>query len=502
MKINLLASLFNVVASVVSGLLLLPIIQQYLGIEAYGYTAVALSFINISTIVSVAITSMAARYISIAMNKGNTQLAQKYFSTVLLSCGVVGLMVVFLFLLIALNVDSAMNVEFAFKVQVQVLLVILSLSFFCTLIKTPFVAGLYFTNQLCFDYLFLALSQLARVIFPLVLFQVITPYLWVPYIGALLIDVGAILFYLARYRVFLPNIQLSIFYASGWAFKQLISSGIWVSLTKAGAVLMSTITLYFSNILFTSYDVGVYASIVQLQNFMAVFTSAIVSLFIPSMYADYTKDEELFKHAYLNNQLMINIILSACFVFVAAWSVSFLQLWTSEEMSTYVSVILMLTIYPAFTYPFEYMNQLFITKTYVKFPAIATVVFGFLNVGLVFIFCVLLQMDLFGLALAQMLSVLLRNYLVYLPIAAHLLGSMSNCIIMLKQIFRSGISSSCVFLFAGLTCWITQPANWLELIVAGGLSLAFCLLATIVVSPKSIREQLVSFLMFRRKQEK
>lgn len=499
MKKNLIFSLFNVCASIISSLLLLPIIQRSLGIEAYGYTAVALSLINISTVVSVAITSMSSRFIAVSANQGEIGKAQQYFSTILLSCILLGLIIVFLFAVASLNINLIMNVQGEFKEQVQVLLVVLSLSLFCTLVKTPFVSGLYYSNDLYVDYCFMGLSQLARVVVPLIVFQ-FASLLWVPYLGSFVVDCFAIVFYLLNNKKYLPGVLLTFKHSSLQAFKEVVSSGSWVSLTKAGAILLSTINLYLANLFFTSYEVGIFASITQVQGFMSVFTAAIVNIFIPNLYRSYAKNENELKAVFKRDHIIVSFILGVSFAFVSAWSIPFLRLWTSEDVSPFVQTILTMTLYPLFTYPVEYLNQLFITKAYVKYPAIATIFFGVLNIICVFTLAICFKLGILSLALAQAISILLRNYFVYVPIGAKLLGGgLKNLYQVYRLELQAALSGMVVYLTCSLTSYFLRPDSWLELILVGFISLLVSSLVALLTVPKGIRRVFRSNLLIRKR---
>ena len=61
---------------------LTPFIVRTLGVEAYGFVGLSNNIIGYMQVVTVALNSMAARFISIEYHNGNFQKANQYFSSV------------------------------------------------------------------------------------------------------------------------------------------------------------------------------------------------------------------------------------------------------------------------------------------------------------------------------------------------------------------------------------------------------------------------------------
>lgn len=494
MSKNFIASLFNVAASVASMLLLLPIINGSLGLEAYGYAAVALSFINIATIVSVAVTSMASRYIAIPLNQGERGTAQVYFNTVAVACCCLGIVQFLIFVVLSQNVNCVMNVSKDLQNQVSLLLIILSGSFFCTLVKTPCVSGLYFSNKLYINYLFMGASHLARIVAPLLLFPLVGAYLWIPYAGALVLDLFSTVYFFTTYSKHMPELSLSPRHFSWSSLRDLITNGVWISVTKAGAVLLSTISLYLTNLFLSGYESGIFATITQLQSFLAVFTTAVVSVFVPGLYKAFAEGEETLSAEFRRGHISVSIILGGCFGLVCALAIPFMSVWTNEDISPYVVVIFVMMFYPILTYPTEYINQLFITKKYVKMPALATIAFGVFNLALTLLFSLVLKWGMLGIALAQALSVILRNYFVYIPMASRLLGKKFSLFSIYKLELQALLVGCCTFLESMMLCHLTLPNNWPSLIITGLVSLLIAGVFVLLFFPSKERKKLLNFL--------
>ena len=121
MTSNLLFSLASVAASAVSSLLLVPLYSTYMGLDAYGYVALGLTFVNVSTVLSLAITSMASRYIVVTLNKDPSR-ANQYFSSIAVSCVAVATVIMGVSLLVCLILPSIIVIESVYLGQMRTLL--------------------------------------------------------------------------------------------------------------------------------------------------------------------------------------------------------------------------------------------------------------------------------------------------------------------------------------------------------------------------------------------
>lgn len=82
--INIFAALITLGVQMFISFWLSPFVVGKLGEEAYGFINLANNFVSYASLVSVAINSMACRYISVEYNSGNKEKAKSYFAPSLL----------------------------------------------------------------------------------------------------------------------------------------------------------------------------------------------------------------------------------------------------------------------------------------------------------------------------------------------------------------------------------------------------------------------------------
>ena len=83
--VNFVANLFTHIVSILVSFLLTPFLVNHLGKEIYGFYGLANNVVNYITVISVALNSMAAKYITVELVRGNETKAKKYYSSIFFS---------------------------------------------------------------------------------------------------------------------------------------------------------------------------------------------------------------------------------------------------------------------------------------------------------------------------------------------------------------------------------------------------------------------------------
>ena len=76
--INLLAQIVMFGVNLCISFFLVPYITEVIGVDAYGFVGLANDFVSYSQIVTVAINSMASRFITIKIHEGDKEEANKF----------------------------------------------------------------------------------------------------------------------------------------------------------------------------------------------------------------------------------------------------------------------------------------------------------------------------------------------------------------------------------------------------------------------------------------
>jgi len=79
---TILTSGIATILSFLISFILTPYITNKLGVEAYGFVTLAKNFTQYATIITIALNSYAARYITVSYHKNDMKKSQEYISSV------------------------------------------------------------------------------------------------------------------------------------------------------------------------------------------------------------------------------------------------------------------------------------------------------------------------------------------------------------------------------------------------------------------------------------
>lgn len=415
-KKNISTSLISFFISIFMTLWFTPFIIKNLGVEAYGYTTLIQNMINVTTVITLAITSMSSRYISIELQRNRLYDANRYFNSILFTLLILSGFLLFFFILVLINLEDVINVSDQFISDVKLLFFISSLQFLIGVITTPFLGGVYFQNKLRIIYNFNIINYGFKFLLSIVIFNYFRPILWIPNIAILFVSIVSFIFYLNSYKNMMPGVSIDISkYNISYALK-VIKSGFWISISKAGSILLGTLNVYFSNIFIGPQIAGVYAAVMQLQTLAIVLVNAIVPSFIPEMYKKFAENKiDLLIHYAKKSILLLSLPLGVVIGGMLAFGNFFMMLWLGQEFGQYELMFFLVIVYLPFILPAEVLNQLNITMNKVKGPALVTLLFGILNVILIIILFKYTNLGIFSVIISQLVTTLIRGG-VYFPI--------------------------------------------------------------------------------------
>ena len=87
---NMFWALFSLLINTLMNFLITPYVTNNIGVEAYGFVALANTFISYVDVISVSLNAYAGRFISVAYHKGQKEEANRYLSSTIVADAVLG----------------------------------------------------------------------------------------------------------------------------------------------------------------------------------------------------------------------------------------------------------------------------------------------------------------------------------------------------------------------------------------------------------------------------
>lgn len=407
---NYLFSLINVFVSAIQSLWLLSYVQKIMGVEAYGYIAIITSFVNMANIITIALTTYTSRYVSVELHKKNKPRADMFFNTSFFGLLFISALLILIFLFLAINVRLWLNVSSQFVSQIQLLLFFVAGSFIFTTISTPMKSGVYFVNKIYIMHGLQILSYLSRIIFALILYNCFPAKLWYAYLGSFIIDFVSLGIYFMIYKRLMPGICISPDKVSINAIKEILASGIWLSINKAGAVLLTNINTYILSILVSVFMTGIYSTLVQFVTLLSVLTMTIISTFVPNIYRLYAEGDISGMEKYISKCVKTIAVINGFLVGgMLIYQKYLLGLFISDIYMHYEFIIILTLIYIPFTIPANVLEQVLIAYNRFSIPAVSQLLFGVANVILILIINNLYNIGIYAVLTATLCTSLSRD---------------------------------------------------------------------------------------------
>ena len=491
-KRNFSISMISMIVQFVQSLIVTSYVQRAIGVEAYGYIAVVVNIVNVAGILTVSLTSVSSRYMVIELQKGDTNSSKRLFSTICLAILCVSCICVLFFVFLSTNLTRVMVISPEYINEVTILVILVGADFIVQLVQVPYLSVYYYEERLYIYYFLVIFTNCTKICSAVLIFSIWKPVVWAVYMGALISDGIAFLVYFfhvkKKYRYLV--IKRTLFNLV--QLKKILKSGVWVSISKLAAILLSTCSTYLVNIFISAYMAGIYGSIAQLQSILSFMTIAIVNVYLPHMYKLYAENKHNMLIAYTEKGLkVISSILGIVVGGLIVFGNEFMSIWITEDYIKYSLLIILSVCSLHVTYSAELINQLLITVNKTKFPAIISVIAGIFNVLGAVLLMEVTGNGIYGIAIAQLIVGVVRAGII-LPLYAAI-QLKKNCFIFIKNQLKGSVPMVLTVGIGVLIGQAIQVESWMTLILAAGITGCIAILISILID-RDIRDFTFQFI--------
>lgn len=494
--INSIATLFAMVFNYGVNFVLTPYLVGTVGSEAFGFVSLTTNMVNYASIVTVALSSVSGRFISISIHRNEKKDANEYFNSVLWSNVILALGVIIIFAPIIINVTKFLNVPQHLVPQVQALFCFVVLNFVITIISNVFTVATFVTNTLYLSSLANCMGGMLRILLLVIFFSVFPSS--IVFVGITSCICSA--FY-AGYNAYLTKklntgLEISVKQFSFKKTQILIGAGIWSSISKLAHVLSDGLDLLICNIALSANAMGQLSIAYTIPTIMAQVVGNVAGIFCPQQTYYYAKGDidGVVKQIKLNTK-MTGFFVSIIFAGFFAVGKNFFELWTPTEDSDLLYALAMISIISVLvTGATTSLNNVFLLTNNLKTNSIVMSLTSLCSVAIVFILISTTNLGVFAIAGVSKIINLIIN-LTYIPMFA------CACLKISKKTFYPIIGRytlcTIVLCFIFKICLTILPAvdSWLNLVfVAFICGIIGCIFNFILWLDKNDREFFVNVI--------
>lgn len=423
MKKNALNLTTNLVAFVVTfaiSFFLSPYIVRTLGVEANGLIGLSQNFLNYASILTIMLSSMTARFVTVSLRQGDEQAANEYYTASYVS-NLIGVAILLpIMTLTVVNFGTWLNVPDHLATDAAVLAALFFAHFLITLALPRWDVGTWATNNLYLDSLRSMQSVLLRGGLILLMFVFLEPN--VVYVGVATLTAGVFALAFSGYykHRFLPDLRIRRAHFRWRRLRDLLGAGFWNSVNNLGGLLSTGFHLLLANLFLGATPMGLLALAMTVPAMANQLAATLSRVFLPSLAFSFAEgDFRSMGHQAKRAMSITSVLVMMPLAALAVFGEAFFALWVPSEDAGYLQ---MLSIGVAvgllgacITAP---LQNVFVITNSQRRNSTASVAMGMFNVALAVALLLLTDMGIAAILWATAVAVTLKVLLFTIPLAA------------------------------------------------------------------------------------
>lgn len=495
MILNLVASVVVLLLNACVQFFLSPFIVKAIGVEAQGFVQLATNFTTYFSLVTIALTSMSGRFLTISVARGNAEEAASYYTSIFFGNCV--LFVVILIPISAFVANAEKLIEIPLNLQTDVKL-LFSLIFGAFLINTLFsVWGntFFIINRLYLNSMSLMVTAIFNATVILILFSTFKAHMWYSAASGLAILPFTIWWAIYNKNKYLPGLKVRRKLFSIKRLLEVVSGGIWNAVQQAGSILSTGLDLLICNLMIDPTMMGVLAVSKTIPTMLQAVASQIAFNFTPQLTMKYAKgDISGLVRDVRRFDKFVAVFCSIPLGGFIAFGEPFFRLWMPTEDAHLLQILSVLTclnlVVVNGVLP---LGSLFTVFNRVKPQAVAWVIQGFVNILFVYIALKTTNLGVFAVAGISSIINITRQFVYSVPLVSKFLNQ--KWYSLLPDLAISALSCGIVAAIGYGISAIVSPKDWMVLILACVATALIGAAANfIIVLDKSERRFVVEFI--------
>lgn len=466
MFVNLAANLLAFAVTLGISFFLSPYIVKNLGAEANGFVTLANNFVSYATLVKIALNAVGSRYIIVSYHRGEFEKANKYYSSLFYGDFLIALVSLLVGGLCVWKLENLINVPTEMLLDVKILFAFVFLNFIFNTITTVFSSVPYIKNKVYLHSIRDIQCNFARAVLLIMLFYIFTPKIY--FLGAATLLSGIVLIgYNYYYKTKLvPELRVCKEDFSWKYIIELVSQGIWNSLTSLGTMLLTSFDLLIANIFINASEMGVLSVAKSMPAMIEGVGGTLASVFFSEMTIYYAKkDTEGLANVVKQSCMIISAMVTIPLAYLIVFGREFYSLWQPTLDPQRLQVISILTCASLiFCAGGHSIATLFTITLHVKESALSVLITGSVSTIITLLLVRTTSLGVYAVAGVSSCLEIVRTLCYMVPTASRYIGL--KWWTFFPTIMRSIISTAILGIFGYFMKHLIHVDNWLLLFVS------------------------------------
>ena len=501
LSINLISNILTFIVNMAMSLFLSPYIVKTIGTDAYGFVGLANNFVNYAQIITIALNSMAGRYITIKVHQNDEKMANVYYTSVIISNIIMSAIIGVISVIVVVYLQYLIKIPANLFFDVKILFLVMFMNFIVSILTTTHSVAVFVKNRLELSAIRDIVSNIIKVGLLVGLFAIFKPNVVFVGIASLGMTVISALFNIVFKKKLLPNLKFKMENFKLWAIKELLASGLWNSITKLSQVLLDGLDLWICNIFISPQMMGILSITKIVPTAIGTLIATLIGIYAPQFtihYAngDFTELSKAVKDSIRNLGVIVNVPIALFMIFGR----EFYAMWqpTVDTTLLYNLTLLNMGVY-VISGSINTLYNIFTVVNKVKVNSLVMLANGILSTILVFILIKTTNLGVYAIAGVSCVLGILRN-LFFTPMYC------AKCIKQKIGTFYPYILKSIISVIViAIPCFIIKAifpiTGWMTLISAMVISLILGLIVNVFVyyKPSEIKGLIIEIKEFFKK---
>jgi membrane protein EpsK len=413
-KLNLVFNGLTFLVNAIIGIWLPPFLITRLGVDAYGLIPISMSITAIMLIVTISINGTLSRFLALDFEV-NPNRSIKTFNTafyLLLMLTVVFLPATILFSFFS---EDFLNIPDHIISDAHLLFFFVFIAFFLNTFSSLYNSVAYVKNRIDLRNISIILTKVLTIV---VLFAVFASDFVRIQVYGVAVLVGTVVGLVYSYRVFkklAPELKISFKYFDKKHLSDISTMGFWIIINQIGVLFFLQSDILVINYFKGAELSGIYAVLLQWSFLIRALVAIIAGVIGPLVLNLYAKKEvhQLRKITVFSTKILglFTVLISSVLIYFAK---DILYIWIGQDFVQYKWVFILLLVHLGYNLSVSAISNLNVAYNKVKIPGIVTLITGLLNIVLGIILLVYTNLGLYGIAIAGLVALTIKN-LIFTP---------------------------------------------------------------------------------------
>lgn len=422
--INMAASFIAYAVTLGINFFLSPYIVEHIGVEAYGFVGLANNFISYASLITIALNSLAGRFVTVKIYEKDMEGANRYFSSVFIANIIITAFMGLLAAIVLIYLERLIQIPANIFWDVKILFAALFANCLIGTVTSVYTIATFATNKLYLNSMRQIESNVIRAVLTIFLFLVLVPRVCYIGITSLITGVYVVIFNIYYTKKLLPEIQIRRKFFDVKAVWDLVSSGVWNLVTRLGQLLLDGVDLLITNLFINATAMGVLSLAKIVPAAITGIIGNLAGIFSPNftiLYAEKKKEELL--AAVKQSMKIMGIITNLPIVILIVCGSQFFSLWQPTQDALQLQILSVLTCCGfILSGGINCIFDIFTVVNKLKLNSILVCLTGVINAIVVYILLQTTNLGLYAVAgVSSMLSIF-KNLTIIIPYGAICMG--------------------------------------------------------------------------------